>query len=146
MPAIPGTEPRNTAKILSEETTNRLVSLVLGQQLGVSEALRRMASGSDGGPPEQVGRTAADRILRDERRRIAEGASVGDAAARILRLLSLELSALEREPGPRDLDRLHKLAQTLSSVERLRPKTGETREHGLLSLQEEDTQPQNGQP
>jgi hypothetical protein len=130
---------------LPESVVKRLTTLVIGQGQSIDAARRLMAAGTDG-PAVTVSRNGADRAIRTARQAIESGADIPAVAARILRLLSLELSALERDTGPRDLDRLHKLAQTLSSVERLRPKTGETREHGLLSLQEEDTQPQNGQP
>jgi hypothetical protein len=105
----------------------------MGENLTVSEALRQVQAGAEPG----MSRTRADRILRDERQRVADRATVPEAAARILRLLSLELAALERDTGPRDLDRLHKLAQTLTSIERLRPETGKAEEASLLSLKEE---------
>lgn len=138
MAANPATEPRNGTKSSSDLAANRLVSLVLGQGLGVSEALRQLAAGTDGGPPETIGRTAADRILRDERRRVADRATVSEAAARVLSLVSRELAALEAQTGPKDLDRLHKVGQILATVDRLRPKQTDEKEAGLLQLAEED--------
>jgi hypothetical protein len=135
---IPGTEPRNGANISSPEATYRLVSLVIGQGLSVSEALRQLAAGADGGEPETIGRTQADRILREERERTAARADVSQVAARILALLSAELGTIERATGPKDLDRVHRIAQTLGTVERLRPETGKAEEASLLSLREED--------
>jgi predicted secreted protein len=134
VPQTPATEPRNGAKNLSGGGAETLIRLVFGENLSVSEALRQVQAGAE----PSMGRTRADRILRDERQRIADRATVPEAAARILRLLSLELAALERDTGPRDLDRLHKLAQTLGTVERLRPETGQTEETGLLSLNDQD--------
>jgi hypothetical protein len=138
--ANPATEPRNGTKNISPETTSRLVDLAIGQGLSVSEALRQMAAGTDGGEPETVGRTQADRILRDERQRTAARADVSQVAARILALLSAELGTIERATGPKDLDRVHRIAQTLGTVERLRPETGKAEEASLLSLKEDETQ------
>ena len=139
MATNPATEPRNGTKNLPPEVTYRLVSLVIGQGLSVSEALRQLAAGADGGTPETVGRTQADRILRDERERTAARADVPQVAARILALLSAELGTIERATGPKDLDRVHRIAQTLGTVERLRPETGKADETGLLALQEDET-------
>lgn len=138
MPATPATEPRNGTENISDAGAETLIRHVFGDNLSVSEALRRVHAGAE----PTMSRTRAERILRDERRRVADRATVPEAAARILSLVSRELAALERETGPRDLDRLHKLAQTLGTVERLRPETGKTEEKGLLSLGEEADPPQ----
>jgi hypothetical protein len=124
-------------KKLSEEVASRLVTLVIGQDLKVSEARAQMASGSDGGEPISLSRSAADRILRDARGRIGASADVETVAGRVLALLSLELERIEAQTGPRDLDRLHRIGQTLATVDRLKPKGKATEETGLLSLREE---------
>jgi hypothetical protein len=126
--------------LLLAETADRLVALVLGHGESIESARRTMAAGSDGHPPVTVSRNAADRVIRDAREALQSSADVPAVAARILRLLSLELAALEREPGPKDLDRLHRVAQTLGTIERLRPKdAGRAEETGLLSLRQEGT-------
>jgi hypothetical protein len=139
--ANPATEPRNGTKNISAEASFRLVDLVIGRGLSVSEALRQVAAGTDGGEPETIGRTQADRVLRDERDRIHARAEIPAVAARILSLLSSELAVIERDTGPKDLERVHRIAQTLGTVERLRPKTGDHQETGLLSLKEQDPSP-----
>ena len=127
------------AEISSEDTTNRLVSLVIGQNIGVSESLRRLAAGTDGGEPTRISRTQADRILRDARRDTHDRADTRTVAARMLRLVSSELAVVEAEQGPKDLERLAKLAGILGTIERLRPKADPQGEVGLLSLRDQGT-------
>lgn len=129
---------------LPSETEDRLTRLVIGAGLTIDAARRALATGSDGAEPVTVSRNGADRIIRDARRRASDLQTVSDAAARVLSLVSRELQALEGATGPRDLDRLHKVAQILGTVERLRPKQNETKETGLMALAEEDTPAQNG--
>jgi hypothetical protein len=137
MDANPVPEPRNGTKIFSPDVAGRLVQMVIGQGRTVSDAHRQIRSGGDGGAPTQISRTAVDRILRDARKRVTDTADVPAAAARVLRLASQELSALEAKQGPKDLDRLHKVAQILGTVERLRPRSKTEEATGLLSLQEQ---------
>jgi hypothetical protein len=131
----PGTEPRNRTENIFRRWRGNAHPARDGRE---PHGLRSPPAGASrsraGHEPNR-----ADRILRDERQRVADRATVPEAAARIL-ALSLELAALERETGPRDLDRLHKLAQTLTSIERLRPETGKAEEASLLSLKEDETQ------
>jgi hypothetical protein len=129
---------------LPRSTADRLTALVLGQDLTVAAAIRELAAGTDGGAPVTVSRNGADRVVRDARAAVSSGADIPTAAARVLKLASRELAALEAEPGPKDLDRLHKIAQILGTIERLRPKRDETQEAGLLSLQEQADPAQNG--
>jgi hypothetical protein len=123
---------------VSEEVAYRLVSLVIGQDLKASEARQRMASGADGGEPVSLSRSATDRILRDARGRIGPTPDVETVAGRVLRLLSLELERLEAQNGPKDLERLHRIGQTLATVDRLKPKSPQgTETPSLLELQEQ---------
>jgi hypothetical protein len=125
-------------KKLPEDVAHRLVSLVIGQDLRVSEARSRMASGSDGGAQISLSRSAADRILRDARGRMGETPDVETVAGRVLVLLSLELERIEAQTGPRDLERLHRIGQTLATVDRLKPKAPQNAERpSLLELAEE---------
>jgi hypothetical protein len=64
--------------------------------------------------PQPIGRR---RILRDARGRIGPTPDVETVAGRVLRLLSLELERLEAQNGPKDLERLHKIGQTLATVD-----------------------------
>ena len=127
---------------LPSETEDRLIALVIGAGLTIDAARRTMATGSDGSEPVKVSRNGADRVIRDARLRTGADDDPATVAARLLRLLSLELAAIEAQTGPKDLDRLQKLASTLGTIERLRPKP-RTEPESLLSLQDEPAQ--NGQ-
>jgi hypothetical protein len=70
------------------------------------------------------GYSSAQRAVARGRAERASAADVGSVAARMLALVSAELSTLERSKGPKDLERLAKLAQTLSQIDRLSPRRG----------------------
>lgn len=122
---------------LPRSVADRLTVLVLGSELPVAAAIRALADGSDGGPPVQVSRNGADRVIRDARAAADARADVPTIAARMLGIVSRELASLEASDGPKDLDRLAKLASTLATLERLQPKAAPQSEVGLLSLREQ---------
>lgn len=140
MPAIDAVEPRIDSEISSPETTNRLVSLVLGDGLKVSEAHRVVRDGKDGGVPVRLTYGQAATIVRRAKVEARAGDRSGDVAGRILRLLSVELAALEAQTGPKDLDRLQRIAQTLATVDRLSPQRKRKRQDQtpLLDLIQSD--------
>jgi hypothetical protein len=116
---------------------------VLGEGQNTADALRQISAGIDGIPAETISRWRADRVIRTARLRAQDTADIPDAAARVLKLASRELAALESSEGPRDLDRLHKLAQILGTIQRLQPSSGK-QERTLLDLSSTDqTEPQS---
>lgn len=107
--------------------------MVLGEAQTISSALAQIQAGADGIPAETITRWRADRVIRYARNQADDHADVPQAAARVLKLASRELAALESSEGPKDLDRLHKLAQILGTVQRLQPSSNK-QERTLLDL------------
>jgi hypothetical protein len=121
---------------LPEVTRRRITALVVGRGLGYRETVRRLAQGSDGGPPVKLHVETVRRTVHRARRDGELDVRPVALAGRMLRLLERELCAIEGQ-GTLDLERLDKLAATLRRLEPLRPASGGSdsgRPVGLMSL------------
>lgn len=127
MNANPSAEPSEN---ISEGGAETLIRLVLDAGLTIAQAHRTVVAeqGWRGSYKQAARRVAHARAAR------ADAEQAGDVAGRILRLLSSELAAIERKQGPKDLERVQRIAQTLGQIERLSPKGKKKEEPSLLSL------------
>lgn len=135
--AIPEPEPDTGAENISEGGALQLVSLVLDEHLSIREAWRlALEAGTFSG-----GYSTAQRVVAAARAERAGREDTSSIAGRMLALLSAELSALEHSKGPKDLDRLERLARTLGQIERLSPKAKKKKgDPAILGLLQGDTE------